>query len=95
MKFLVNSKYFAAQINTALKNKALGVGIENDVIVFFGEGDRVECHGTLLETSEAIDLDRIQWWRVMKFCRRIPEQPLKINISLGNIDVHNVMRFQP
>lgn len=94
MKFIVNSKYFAATVNTAVKNNCLGIGCnDNHVVLFFGEKP-IEMQAHTQEKSQAVDFDRIQWWRVMKFCKRLQEQPITVDVSHAAIVVYNEMIFR-
>lgn len=95
MKLIVNSKYFAAQIKTILEKDCKTVFLANRILHFANEtiDHNFDVH-VKESSSETFIIDRIMWYRAMKFLNSMQEQPVSIEIEYDWIDVYGVSRFK-
>lgn len=95
MKLIVNSKYIASSIKTALESKCLTVECFDNTTLRFSSTVRdidIGCHFTELGGKE--DFNIVLWYRVMRLCKSIPDQPVTIVIYPESIDVYCVHQFK-
>jgi len=97
MKIIVNSKTLAARIKQALERDCNSIsydeGSDRTIILFSNETNTIEVGCAIREVSDPIKLDRISWYRVMKLCKSIMEQPITVIIRDESIDVFCEHRF--
>lgn len=95
MKIIVNSKNLGNRIKTALERDCNSIEqTDADTLLFSNETNRVEVYCAFREYSDPIKVDRISWYRVLKLCRSIPEQPITVNIRDEGIDVYCEHQFR-
>ena len=94
MKIIVNSKTLAERIKQALERDCNSVETKGtDFIVFSNETHSVELGCAIREHADPVKLDRISWYRVMRLCKSILEQPITVIIRDESIDVYCEHRF--
>jgi hypothetical protein len=98
MKIIVNSKTLAARIRQALEWDCNSIShderSERTIIIFSNETHSVEIGCAIREISDPIKVYRISWYRVMKLCKSIPEQPITVVIMDQSIDVYCEHQFK-
>lgn len=96
MKIIINSKHLAVNVKLMLERDCISLEEKDGGIIEFSNETRsfeLYCHVTE-HMDGRINVDRIAWYRVMKLCKSIPEQPITVIIQDDHIDVYCEHRFK-
>lgn len=94
MKALFSTKYLAAQLEKALKNKGFDKIEFKDKEWIFNRTEKKPIEVSVDYTRDSsrslqtLYIDRMQWFKLLQFLKQLPEQPIVLEISdYGEDDV--------